>query len=172
MPEDKDDGDTIKVTLDYLRGLRTDDIDTMRERFSAKKTEFDQYYAGEAAKTPRFGNPALLPSAGVLADEVKQALTKVEELFDKYEKDLLAISKGIADSELVFDDLEDDAELTAEQLNRIFGSSGAGGSGGGSYEGSGDSTGGDGLSSSTDEGGADDAEDEEDDEEDGEDAKD
>lgn len=170
MPEDKDDGDTIKVTLDYLRGLRTDDIDTMRERFSTKKTEFDQYYAGEAAKTPRFGNPALLPSAGVLADEVKQALTKVEELFDKYEKDLLAISKGIADSELVFDDLEDDAELTAEQLNRIFGSSGAGGSGGGSYAGSsGDSTGGgDGLSSSTDEGEADD----EDEDEDGEDERD
>ncbi|MDA2805266.1 hypothetical protein [Nocardiopsis suaedae] len=155
MPEDKDDGDTVKVTLDYLRGLRTDDIDTMRERFSAKKTEFDQYYAGEAAKTPRFGNPALLPSAGVLADEVKQALTKVEELFDKYEKDLLAISKGIADSELVFDDLEEDAELTAEQLNRIFGSSAPSGSGGGAFgDSSGGSSGGDDVSSSTDQDGA------------------
>lgn len=163
MPEDKDGGDTIKVTLDYLRGLRTDHIDAMRERFSAKKTEFDQYYAGESAKTPRFGNPALLPSAGVLADEVKQALTKVEELFDKYEQDLLAISKGIADSELVFDDLEEDAELTAGQLNQIFGSSapsGGGGAGegasggstdGSSEGGSGGSSGGDGPSSSTDE---------------------
>ncbi|MDA2809215.1 hypothetical protein O4J56_01075 [Nocardiopsis sp. RSe5-2] len=166
MPEDKDDGDTIKVTLDYLRGLRTDEIDTMRERFSAKKTAFDQYYAGEAAKTPRFGNPALLPSAGVLADEVKQALTKVEELFDKYEKDLLAISKGIADSELVFDDLEEDAELTADQLNRIFGSSSPSGGAGGDFPGgssegsSGGSSDGDGPSSSTDEDGEETGEDE------------
>ncbi|WP_017558263.1 hypothetical protein [Nocardiopsis baichengensis] len=169
MPEDNDDGDTIKVTLDYLRGLRTDDIDTMRERFSEKKTEFDQYYAGEDAKTPRFGNPDLLRSAGVLSGEVKQALTKVGEMLDKYEQDLLAISKGIADSELVFDDLEDDAELTAEQLNRIFGSSGSSGSGsvgdgadGSDGGGSDGGSGGDEPSSSTDE------DDENEDEDDGE----
>ncbi|MFW5415969.1 hypothetical protein J0910_05025 [Nocardiopsis sp. CNT-189] len=138
--------DQLKVTPEYLRTLRENDIDPMRELFSAEKSEFDQYYAGEEAKKPKFGNRALLPSAGVLSDEVAAVLTKVDEMFVKYEGDLLAISKGIADSELVFDDLENDAELTAEQLAWIF-SSETGGNGGGNG-GNGE---GDGVTSSTDE---------------------
>ncbi|GAA1074814.1 hypothetical protein [Nocardiopsis composta] len=131
--------DQLKVTPEYLRTLRDKDIDPMRELFSKEKSQFDQYYAGEEAKKPKFGNPALLPSAGVLSNEVAGVLTKVEEMFDKYEGDLLAVSKGIANSELVFDDLEKDAELTAEQLAWIFSSSSPSGSGGGGGEG-GDAT--------------------------------
>ncbi|WP_017591950.1 hypothetical protein [Nocardiopsis potens] len=123
--------DQLKVTPEYLRTLREKNIDPMRELFSAEKAEFDQYYAGEEAKQPKFGNRALLPSAGVLSDEVKAVLTKVDEMFVKYEGDLLAISKGIANSELVFDDLEEGAEFTADQLNWIFSSSVTGGGGGG-----------------------------------------
>lgn len=126
-----------KVTLEYLKTLRTAHIDPLREKVSKTKTEASTHYAGgEDASAPNvpFGNPALLPIAGELSKEVGAVLTQFTTSITDLETRLVAMSAGIRDSAITYEELESDAELDATQIGQIMSNgapTGGGGGGGG-----------------------------------------
>lgn len=133
MSEDK-----LKVTLEYLRNLRTGEIDPLREEVSKMKTRASQHYeGGEGASSidVPFGNSALMPAAGELSKEVGTVLSQFTSLIVDLETRLVGMSVGIRDSEFHFDELEADAELDAAQVGQIVASGAPVSSGGSSSPG-------------------------------------
>ncbi|WP_017607065.1 hypothetical protein [Nocardiopsis xinjiangensis] len=120
MSEDK-----TKVTLEYLRELRTNKVEPLREKVSEMKTRAAQNYPESGGDSSQeinvpFGNGELLPAARELSAEVRGALSQFTTSITELETRLLDMSQGIRYSELLFDDLESDAELDAAQVNQII----------------------------------------------------
>lgn len=132
MSEDK-----TKVTLEYLRELRTNKVEPLREKVSDMKTRAAQNYpedGGDSEINVPFGNGGLLPAARDLSTEVRGALAQFTTSITELETRLLDMSHGIRYSELLFDELESDAELDAAQVNRIISGNAPSDSGGSSSD--------------------------------------
>lgn len=135
MSEDK-----TKITLEYLRQLRTNEIEPFREKVSEMRNKSSQHYSGDSndsggsnVNVP-FGNGALMPSADALSKQVATLLLQFTDSVADLEKRLISVSQGIRDSEYRFDDLESDAELDASQVDRIISGNAPSVSGGSGYD--------------------------------------
>ncbi|MGW5876778.1 hypothetical protein ACWFMI_09560 [Nocardiopsis terrae] len=133
--------DRTKVTLDYLRTLRTGEVEPLREKVSAMKTRASQHYEGDGTASGvnvPFGNSSLMSAAGEVSKEVATVLTQFTTMITDLEERLVGMSVGIRDSETHFDELESDAELDAARVNQIV--SGGAPQGSGGFNGTGDPT--------------------------------
>lgn len=140
MSEDK-----TKVTLEYLRELRDTKVEPLREKVSEMKTRAAQNYpedGGDSGINVPFGNGELLPAARDLSAEIRGALSQFTTSITELETRLLDMSHGIRYSELLFDELESDAELDAAQVNRIISGNAPSDSGGSSSSTDSEETGG------------------------------
>ncbi|RKS08293.1 hypothetical protein DFP74_3989 [Nocardiopsis sp. Huas11] len=126
--------DVTSIDFERVKQFHTDFLLPLQERVSQEVTRFSAYAGEPDGHFILIGNGARLPIADTLATEIDTSLTTLHGIMTDLESELIVVSDRLHENLTVFINLEDDQDLTAQELLSILGepsvsSSGSGGGG-------------------------------------------
>ncbi|WP_304455305.1 hypothetical protein [Nocardiopsis sp. YSL2] len=127
--------DVTAIDFERVKQFHKDFLLPLQERVSQEVTRFSAYAGEPEGHFILIGNGAHLPISDTLATEIDTSLTTLHGIMADLESELIVVSDRLHENLNVFINLEDDQDLTAQELLSILGepsvSAGSGGGGSG-----------------------------------------
>lgn len=131
--------ETTEITFGYMREFRTNKILPMlkdlKEQRTALKVFIDEGTEGPVVNGVIAGNPDIYPDGGTFAKTVNANVLRMHDQIEAMIEEFEGLDRKLEQASIRFEDTEDDAVLSAQELATLIDPKNAGAAGGGGYGG-------------------------------------
>ncbi|WP_020480243.1 hypothetical protein [Nocardiopsis halotolerans] len=139
-------GEGTKIDLDRIQQFRTNIVTPLRKEIDAHVTAFSVFGGtgeGRTAGYNRLGDRDIVPMAGTLVDKIDTSMGNIYQFLSDLQQELTDIEERLSESLIEFVEVENEQNITAQELSTLLGG------GVGSTSGSNSSVGGEETTSET-----------------------